>query len=197
MKWPSGPNQTQNLAIFRAQISPCKEVLGWNDRAAISKLLSKLPTWTQRDLANLRYDDDDYNEFLEELDKYFHRNYTSRQLLAASKQGKINSYDKNSEKKPGIDIKKNSGPNQSLDTVNIKDKKESKILMKEELRGQDQREGRCYYCHQKGHLSNLCPKKSGGNIKNVTEFDISKKNEMCKIDENSISSSSECSEAEN
>ncbi|KAI1003266.1 hypothetical protein K3495_g4938 [Podosphaera aphanis] len=44
MKWPSGPNQSQNLAIFKAQIAPCKEILGWNNRVAILKILLNLPS---------------------------------------------------------------------------------------------------------------------------------------------------------
>ncbi|KAI6247451.1 hypothetical protein HI914_04282 [Erysiphe necator] len=198
LKWPSGPNQTQNLAIFRAQISPCKEILGWNNRAAISKLLSKLPTWSQRDLASLRYDDDNYDEFLEELDNYFRRNYASRQLIAASKHGQHNPSDRNPGKNPGSENLKSSGLNQTLDTANTKKIKEFKTSLKEELRGQDQREGRCYHCHQKGHLTSLCPKKVGGNAKHVTESKTSdRKSEICKIDENCISSSSECSDTEN
>ncbi|RKF57179.1 hypothetical protein GcC1_191031, partial [Golovinomyces cichoracearum] len=72
MKWPSGLDQYQNLAIFRAQIAPCKDILRWTNRATISRFLTKLPLWTQRDLATLR------------------RNYTSRQLLAESRKSLLN-----------------------------------------------------------------------------------------------------------
>ncbi|RKF72323.1 hypothetical protein GcC1_094033, partial [Golovinomyces cichoracearum] len=90
MKWPSGLDQCQNLAIFRAQIAPCKDILRWTNRATISKFLTKLPLWTQRDLATLRNDNNNYNEFLEELDDYFRRNYTYRQLLAESRKSLLN-----------------------------------------------------------------------------------------------------------
>ncbi|RKF57620.1 hypothetical protein GcM3_187040, partial [Golovinomyces cichoracearum] len=44
-----------------------------------------------------------------------------------------------------------------------------KLGLKEELRELDRREGRCYYCHQKGHLTNLCKKKivAEGSISNL------------------------------
>ncbi|RKF72345.1 hypothetical protein GcC1_094021b [Golovinomyces cichoracearum] len=168
MKWPSGSDQCQNLAIFRAQKAPCKDILGWTNRATISKFLTKLPLWTQRDLATLRYDNNNYNEFLEGLDDYFRRNYTSRQLLAKSRKSLLNKnkvpviYKSNNNKlspdtsSPAL---KSNYPTSGRSSIDL----ELKVGRKEQLREQDRREGRCYYCHQKGHLTSLWQKTERGN----------------------------------
>ncbi|KAI0994595.1 hypothetical protein K3495_g13586 [Podosphaera aphanis] len=142
MKRPSGLDLCQNLAIFRAQIAPCKDILGWTNRATISKFLTKLPLWTQLDLATLRYDNDNYNEFLEELDDYFRRNYTSRQLLAESKKSLLNENkvpitDKNNYNKLSPDTAspalKSNYPTSSGSSIDL----ELKAARKEQLREQD------------------------------------------------------------
>ncbi|RKF54887.1 hypothetical protein GcM3_206022 [Golovinomyces cichoracearum] len=194
MKWPSGPNQSQNLAIFRALMAPCKDILGWNNRTAISKFLRKVPQWTQREIANLRFDEDDYDEFLQELDDFYRRNYTSRHLLAESKSHAKGSDLKNTTGKGSYNDNHNS------DKVEMqKDKldENSKGYTKDNLREKDRREGRCYYCHQKGHLTALCQKKpTSGALKNVKESEISDKEEEFRMVQQ-FSSSSESSDSEN
>ncbi|RKF80140.1 hypothetical protein GcM3_048035 [Golovinomyces cichoracearum] len=48
---------------------------------------------SERELTKLRFNNDDYNEFLCELDDLFCRNYVSRQLLAASKRPQTSNLD--------------------------------------------------------------------------------------------------------
>ncbi|RKF59990.1 hypothetical protein GcM3_169023, partial [Golovinomyces cichoracearum] len=145
--WPSGSDQSQNLALFKAQIAPCKDVLGWSIRAAISKFLSKLPIWTQRELTKLYFNKDDYNEVLCELDNFFCRNYVSRQLLAASKRPQNSNLD-DAKSKNSSDSKighKNQADNSQVASSKAKEKcsaqfNNQKLGLKEELRELDRRE---------------------------------------------------------
>ncbi|KAI1001279.1 hypothetical protein K3495_g6921 [Podosphaera aphanis] len=143
--WPSGSDQSQNLALFKAQIAPCKDVLCWSNRATISKFLLKLPIWTQRELTKLRFNKDDNNELLCELDDYFCQNYVSRQLLAASKRPQTSNLDAKS--KNSSDSKnghKNQADNSSTTSSKVKEKgsaqfNNQKFALKEELRELDRR----------------------------------------------------------
>ncbi|RKF46089.1 hypothetical protein GcM3_224020 [Golovinomyces cichoracearum] len=178
--------------LLRKKIAPCKDVLGWSNRVAISKFLSKLPIWTQRGLTKLRFKNDHYNEFLCELDDFLCRNYVSRQLLAASKRPQTSNLD---------DVKsKNSSDtdNSSVSSSKAKEKgsaqfNNQKLALKEELLEMERREGRCYYCHQKGHQTNLCRRKivAEGSISNLECSTRTTNDEIMRISEASSTSSSE------
>ncbi|RKF64445.1 hypothetical protein GcC1_132020, partial [Golovinomyces cichoracearum] len=114
------------------------------------------------------------------LDDYFRRNYTSRQVLAISEQaqangirasdkfisGKLNADKVSLEAVPSKS--KNSFPSGSGNSIDL----ETKATPKEQLREQGRREGRCYYSHHKGHLTNLCQKKLSRTVKNIEETKI-------------------------
>ncbi|RKF77292.1 hypothetical protein GcM1_220008, partial [Golovinomyces cichoracearum] len=150
----SGSDHSQNLTLVKAQIAPCKDVLGRSNRAAIPKYLSKQPIWTQSKLTKLRFNNDDYNEFLCELDDFFCLNYVSRQLLAASKQPQTSNLgdakSKNSsDSKSGHNIQSD---NSSVASLKAKEKctaqfNNQRLGLKEELQELDLPEVRCYYCH--------------------------------------------------
>ncbi|KAI1003269.1 hypothetical protein K3495_g4937 [Podosphaera aphanis] len=124
----------------------------------------------------------------QELDDYYRRNYTSRRLLAASKPRQTN-------------IPNKLGSNPSAAPKDIKSQDENlKQKFKEELREQDRREGRCYYCHKKGHLTSLCPKKpnNNGTIKSVEEIKVIDGNDGVNVlHQDFISSSLKSTESEN
>ncbi|RKF77048.1 hypothetical protein GcC1_067020b [Golovinomyces cichoracearum] len=180
-------------------IAPCKDVLSWSNRAAISKFLSKLPIWTQREPTKLRFNNDDYNGILCELDDFFCRNYVSRQLLTGSKRTQTSNLDdaksnNSSDSKSGH---KNQADNPPVASSKAKEKGSAQFInqklgLKEELRELDRREGRCYYCHQKGHLNNLCKKKivAEGSISNLECSARTTNDDVIKIFEASSTSSS-------
>ncbi|RKF58638.1 hypothetical protein GcC1_181052b [Golovinomyces cichoracearum] len=107
-----------------------------------------------RELTKIRFNNDDYNEFLCELDDFFCRDYISRQLLAGSKRPQTSNLDdaksnNSSDSKSGH---KNQAGNPPVAFSKAKEKgsaqfNNQKLGLKEELRELDRSEGRCYYCH--------------------------------------------------
>ncbi|KAI9769312.1 MAG: hypothetical protein M1839_003763 [Geoglossum umbratile] len=213
LRWPSGIDQVQNLADLKATTAVVKEALAWTDRHAINQILQKLPEWAKTPATHLRYDEDDYDSFLEALEEYFRRNQIARALTAASRTRErttpannnnnpqhenrtSSSYrppangNANNNARTTTSENQQRGPTTDPNKRDWRNGKFSPLPRQvQDKRDQQFREGKCFACGEAGHMAKTCPVGKTNTNNHITEDDDSQDLKM--IDNASSESESE------